>query len=130
MSNDNEAAAFVYPGNRTSLALGASPLSGIRYHALLPCPSTTTPPCALPMLLSELPVELLLDQVLPWLTLQSLAALTCTNKFFAVLCSDDTFWKLKLQRDYNFSLNADTARESGWKIIYRGIRKPAVYTWG
>ncbi len=82
------------------------------------------------MHLSELPVELLLDHVLPALNLQSLGRLAQTNKFFALLCADDTFWRIKLQRDYNFTSNADTARESGWKIIYKGIQKPTVYTWG
>ncbi|KAG8896354.1 hypothetical protein FRB99_008927, partial [Tulasnella sp. 403] len=83
-----------------------------------------------PMLLSEVPVEVLLDHILPALPLSALLALTCTSKFFALVCSDDTFWKLKLHRDYNFTPNADTARETGWKLIYRGIRKPSVYTWG
>ncbi|KIO32011.1 hypothetical protein M407DRAFT_67253 [Tulasnella calospora MUT 4182] len=82
------------------------------------------------MLLTDLPVELLLDHVLPALDLPSLLALAQTSKFFSALCSDDTFWRLKLRRDYNFTSNADTARESGWKVIYKGIRRPSVYTWG
>ncbi|KAG9019201.1 hypothetical protein FRB90_005276 [Tulasnella sp. 427] len=82
------------------------------------------------MAITDLPVELLLDHVLPTLDLSSLLALAQTNKFFANLCSDDTFWRLKLGSDYNFTSNADTARESGWKVIYKGIRKPSVYTWG
>ncbi|KAG9044453.1 hypothetical protein FS837_008126 [Tulasnella sp. UAMH 9824] len=82
------------------------------------------------MPITDLPVELILDHVLPALDLHSLLALAQTSKFFGALCSDDTFWRLKLKRDYNFTSNADTARESGWKVIYKGIRKPSVYTWG
>lgn len=82
------------------------------------------------MAITDLPVELLLDHVFPVLDLFSLLALAQTCKFFTTLCSDDTFWRLKLQRDYNFTANADTARENGWKVIYKGIRRPSVYTWG
>lgn len=82
------------------------------------------------MQLSDVPIELLLDHILPILSLKSVLALTCASKFFATLCSDDTFWKLKLREDFNFTPDANTARESGWKVIYRGVRKPSVYTWG
>lgn len=44
-------------------------------------------------------------------------------QFFAAVCSDDTFWKRKLESDFNFS-SAGTARASGWKFIYRGLFNP------
>lgn len=80
--------------------------------------------------ITDLPVELLLDHLLPALALRDLLSLTRTNKSLASVCQDDILWKLKLKRDFNFTANADTARESGFKIIYRGLRKPSVYTWG
>ncbi|KAG8873845.1 hypothetical protein FRB97_006414 [Tulasnella sp. 331] len=84
----------------------------------------------MPTNISDLPVEVLLDHLLPILALQDLLALARTNKFIASVCQDDILWKLKLKRDFNFTANADTARESGFKVIYRGLRKPSVYTWG
>ncbi|KAF5350218.1 hypothetical protein D9758_007798 [Tetrapyrgos nigripes] len=45
------------------------------------------------------------------------------EQFFATLCSDETFWKRKLQDDFNFS-GAQTARTSGWKFIYQRLSKP------
>lgn len=82
------------------------------------------------MHITDLPLELLLDHLLPSLPLSSLLALTQTNKLFFAACNDDILWKLKLKREFNFTANADTARESGFKVIYRGLRKPSVYTWG
>ncbi|KAG6897434.1 hypothetical protein C0992_001595 [Termitomyces sp. T32_za158] len=81
------------------------------------------------MLLPDLPVEILLDNVLPSMPIPDILNLGCTNKFFAAVSSDDTFWQRRLQTDYNFS-GAGTARTSGWKLIYRGIFKPRVYVWG
>ncbi|KAF9461207.1 regulator of chromosome condensation 1/beta-lactamase-inhibitor protein II [Collybia nuda] len=78
---------------------------------------------------AEIPVEVFIDNFLPNLPVATLLRLTCTNKFFAEVCSDDTFWKRKLKRDFNFS-GTGTARMSGWKFIYRGLFNPRVYVWG
>lgn len=80
------------------------------------------------MPLQSLPVETLLDNLLPLLSIADVLSLTCTSKFFALLCNDDTSWKLRLQEDYNFSIR--NARDTGFKTIYKGIRKPSVYVWG
>ncbi|KAI5123508.1 hypothetical protein M0805_006668 [Coniferiporia weirii] len=79
--------------------------------------------------LSDLPVELLLDHLLPNLPVRSLLALGATNHRFASLCYDDTFWKLKCKQDFNFS-GSKTARTTGWKFIYKGLSNPKVYLWG
>ncbi|CAK5267683.1 unnamed protein product [Mycena citricolor] len=76
-----------------------------------------------------LPVELLIDHLVPFFDVQSILRLACTNKFFANLCSDEVFWQRKLQEDFNFS-GADTARVSGWQFIYRGLYNPKVFVWG
>ncbi|KAG6908970.1 hypothetical protein DXG01_002577 [Tephrocybe rancida] len=76
------------------------------------------------VLLSELPLEVLLDNLLPSLQISDLLRLG-SNKFFATITSDDTFWRRRLHTDYNFS-GAETARTSGWKFIYRGIFRPKV----
>lgn len=80
-------------------------------------------------LLSEVPVEVLLDNVLPFCEVPDLLALGSTNRFFALLASDDTFWKRKLDTDFNFN-GADTARTSGWKFIYLRMSNPKVFVWG
>ncbi|KAG1746599.1 regulator of chromosome condensation 1/beta-lactamase-inhibitor protein II [Suillus paluster] len=79
--------------------------------------------------LSDLPVEVLLDNLLPWLAIPDLLHLGETDRFFARLCNDETFWKRKLQEDFNFT-DERTARISGWKRLYRGLRNPKTYVWG
>jgi SCF-associated factor 1 len=79
--------------------------------------------------LSDLPVELLLDNLFPTLPVPDLLRLSQTNKFFSSLGGDDTFWKRKLDQDFNFT-GQGTARTSGWKLIYKGLSKPAVFVWG
>lgn len=79
--------------------------------------------------LSDLPVEVLLDNILPNLPIADLLHLAITNKLFAALCSDDTFWKRKCQEDFNFT-GSETARTSGWRSLYRGLSHPRVFGWG
>ncbi|KAL4267072.1 hypothetical protein AB1N83_000676 [Pleurotus pulmonarius] len=49
--------------------------------------------------------------------------------FFQRICSDEPFWKNKLERDFNFSPTA-TARQSRSKLIYQGLRRPHLFVWG
>ncbi|KDQ26645.1 hypothetical protein PLEOSDRAFT_1043136 [Pleurotus ostreatus PC15] len=79
--------------------------------------------------LTDVPVEVLIDNLLPQISLVDLLSLTCTNQFFAIVCSDETFWKRKLERDFNFSPTA-TARKSGFKVLYKGLRRPHLFVWG
>ncbi|KAG1881190.1 regulator of chromosome condensation 1/beta-lactamase-inhibitor protein II [Suillus subluteus] len=80
-------------------------------------------------MLSDLPIEVLLDNLLPWLAIPDLIHLGETSHFFAQLCNDETFWKRKLEEDFNFT-DERTARISGWKRLYRGLRNPKTYVWG
>ncbi|KAH8116463.1 RCC1/BLIP-II [Phellopilus nigrolimitatus] len=79
--------------------------------------------------LSDLPVELLLDNIFPYLHVRDLLVLGATNHQFATLCDDDTFWKLRCKEDYNFS-GSRTARTAGWKVIYKQLSNTNVYVWG
>lgn len=79
--------------------------------------------------ITDLPIEIFLDNLLPILPVSDLAHLAETCKFFALLASDGTFWKLRCQSDFNFS-GAGTARTSGWKFIYSRLSKPRVFVWG
>lgn len=80
-------------------------------------------------MLSNLPVELVLDNLFPTLDLRDVLALGATNKSFSTLAEDDTFWKRRLEEDFNF-YDTRTARRSGWKIIYKGLTNPKTYVWG
>ncbi|EGO22280.1 hypothetical protein SERLADRAFT_472869 [Serpula lacrymans var. lacrymans S7.9] len=79
--------------------------------------------------LSDIPVEVLIDNVLPFFSISDIVHLGSTNRFFASLCNDDTFWKRRLQADFNFS-DEKTARTTGWKLIYKGLSNPRVFVWG
>ncbi|KAF8906226.1 hypothetical protein CPB84DRAFT_426868 [Gymnopilus junonius] len=79
--------------------------------------------------LSEIPVEVLLDNLLPYIPVRDLLSLTSCSKFFSILCSDDALWKRKLFEDFNFT-GQGTARTNGWKFIYRGLFDPRVFVWG
>jgi SCF-associated factor 1 len=81
------------------------------------------------MSLSDIPVEVLIDNVFPFCAVPDILSLGCTNRFFALLTSDDTFWRRKLDDDFNFN-GADTARTSGFKFIYRRLSNPRVFVWG
>ncbi|TEB36688.1 RCC1/BLIP-II [Coprinellus micaceus] len=76
--------------------------------------------------LTDLPVEILQDNLVPFLPAKELLRLTCTNKAFAALCSDEAIWKRKLVADFNYT-GAGTARTNGWKVIYRGLHRPKAF---
>ncbi|KAF7308855.1 RCC1/BLIP-II protein [Mycena kentingensis (nom. inval.)] len=96
--------------------------------------------------LTDLPIELLLDNLLMNMPIETLLKLACSNKvgvpalipsqllirhhqFFANLCADELLWSRRLKSDYNFS-GTGTARTSGWKFIYRNLYNPKVFVWG
>jgi len=79
--------------------------------------------------IADIPVELLIDNILPFCEAKDVFSLGCTNKFFALVTTDDTFWKRRLVVDYNFT-GSETARTSGWKFIYQRLRNPRVFVWG
>ncbi|PSR71035.1 hypothetical protein PHLCEN_2v13083 [Hermanssonia centrifuga] len=79
--------------------------------------------------ITEIPVEIYLDNLLPFLPVQDLSRLGTTNRFFYLLSSDETFWKRKIEEDFNFSVS-DTARTTGWKFLYKSLSNPKIYVWG
>jgi len=79
--------------------------------------------------IADIPVELLIDNILPFCEAKDVFSLGCTNKFFALITTDDTYWKRRLVVDYNFT-GSETARTSGWKFIYQRLRNPRVFVWG
>jgi len=77
----------------------------------------------------DIPVEVLLDNILPFCEAEDVLSLGCTNKFFALVTTDEAFWRQKLAVDYNFT-GSGTTRTSNWKIIYQRFRNPRVFVWG
>ncbi|KAF9819314.1 hypothetical protein IEO21_02202 [Rhodonia placenta] len=79
--------------------------------------------------LADLPIELFIDHIFPILPVSDLLSLACTNRFFSQLASDEPFWHRKIQEDFNFP-TSDTARNAGWKFLYRRLFNPKVLVWG
>jgi SCF-associated factor 1 len=79
--------------------------------------------------IAYIPAEVFTNNILPFCEPEDVLSLGCTNKFFATIANDETFWKRKLAGDYNFT-GLGTARTSGWKFLYRSLRTPQVYIWG
>lgn len=52
----------------------------------------------------SIPLEIFLDYLLPIIDTHDLLSLASTDRFFAQLCADDTFWKRKLKDDMNYSI--------------------------
>lgn len=81
------------------------------------------------MHIADIPVEVFLDNLLPLTELRDVLSLGSTNKLFAVVCADETFWRRRCQADFNFT-SQETARRSGWKKLYRGLSHPKIFVWG
>lgn len=81
------------------------------------------------MHIADIPVEVFLDNLLPLAELRDVLSLGSTNKLFAAVCADDTFWRRRCQADFNFT-SQETARQSGWKNLYRGLKHPRIFVWG
>ncbi len=81
------------------------------------------------MHIADIPVEVFLDNLLPLAELRDVLSLGSTNKLFAAVCADETFWRRRCQADFNFT-SQETARQSGWKNLYRGLRHPKIFVWG
>ena len=77
----------------------------------------------------DFPIGLLTSKILPFCEVRDVLSLGCTNKFFALIMSDDAFWRRRLAVDYNFT-GSETNRTGGWKFIYLRLRKPRLFVWG
>jgi SCF-associated factor 1 len=81
------------------------------------------------MHLADVPVEVFLHHLLPSAEVRDVLNLGSTNKFFAALTADDPFWKKRCQADFDFT-SLETARQFGWKNLYRSLNHPKVFVWG
>ena len=78
---------------------------------------------------TDIPTKVLINNILPLCEVKDVLSLGRTNNFFALIASDEAFWKRKLGADYNFT-RSGTARTSGRKFIYQRLRNPRVFVWG
>ena len=71
--------------------------------------------------ITDIPFKVLTDDVLPFCEAKDVLSLGCTNRLFALIATDEKFWRRKLADDYNFT-GSGTAKTSSWKSIYQRFR--------
>lgn len=79
--------------------------------------------------ISQLPTDILLDNVLGQLDALSLVQFSSTSRQFAQLGDDELVWKHLVMRDFHIPLDA-SFRQMGWKKLYQRLSDSRVYTWG
>ncbi|SPO29825.1 related to SAF1 - protein involved in proteasome-dependent degradation [Ustilago trichophora] len=77
----------------------------------------------------ELPLPVVVDNLLPLLSNRDLATLRLVSRQAKTLVEDEVLWKRKVISDFTFPSHA-TARVGGWFNLYRGLSNPHVYVWG
>ncbi|EFP89949.2 hypothetical protein PGT21_029847 [Puccinia graminis f. sp. tritici] len=81
-------------------------------------------------LISSLPLDLLIDSILVLLPTRDLIALSCTCRLLhSTIHQTELIWKRKIAIDYRFPTGS-TGRITGFKTLYRKLRKPQVWVWG
>lgn len=79
--------------------------------------------------LCNLPTDVLLENICPYLDAPSLLELTRTCKTFQFLGNDELLWRHLVLEDFNVPRDA-SYRHSGWKSLYARLKDSVVYTWG
>ena len=79
--------------------------------------------------IGDIPVKLLINNIISLCEARDILSLGCTNRFFALHTTNDIIWKQKLVVDYNFTVSK-TARMSGWKFIYQRLKNSRIFVWG
>jgi SCF-associated factor 1 len=79
--------------------------------------------------MTDIPVDTILDNLLPCIAVPDLLHLACTNRFFATLLTDELFWERKFKDDFIVT-SAVTDRRKTWKLLYRALWNSKVYVRG
>ena len=79
--------------------------------------------------ITDIPVKVLINTILPLCEAKDLFSLSCTNKFFAHALTGENFWRQKVAIEYGFT-GPETNSRYGWKLIYQRLGKPQNFWWG
>ncbi|EST07213.1 F-box domain protein [Kalmanozyma brasiliensis GHG001] len=77
----------------------------------------------------DLPLPLVVDNLLPLLPNRDLATLRSVSRHAKTLVEDEVLWRRKVLSDFTFPPHA-SARMGGWFNLYCGLSSPRVYVWG
>ncbi|KAH9462243.1 hypothetical protein MJO28_002971 [Puccinia striiformis f. sp. tritici] len=79
---------------------------------------------------NSLPLDLLIDSILVLLSTRDLIALSLScRSLHSTIHETELIWKRKITKDYRFPTGS-TGRITGFKTLYRKLRKPQVWVWG
>jgi len=70
-------------------------------------------------MVTDIPVKVLIDNILPFCETKDVLSLGCTNRFFSLVVTGEKTWRKKLAAD-----------PSSWKSIYQRFKNPRVSVWG
>lgn len=80
--------------------------------------------------IDDLPLDLLLEHLIPLLSLQDLLSFASTCQSLQNLIhSTQSIWRARVQAQYRFPSSA-TGRLDGFKSLYRKLTKPQLWVWG
>ncbi|KAG0367677.1 hypothetical protein BC939DRAFT_508774 [Gamsiella multidivaricata] len=80
--------------------------------------------------LMQLPLEILVGEILATLPLSDLASLVRVSKGMHHLCQSDYLWQRKFFKEFQYRPSKALRQLGGWKRIYQAMDRVEVYTWG
>lgn len=80
-------------------------------------------------LFPDLPVELLLDLILPFISVVDCVSLCRTNKRFSSLLRDQALWKRQCLSSFSVPASI-TSRVKDWKTLCKELRSSHLFVWG
>ncbi|KAI9275741.1 regulator of chromosome condensation 1/beta-lactamase-inhibitor protein II [Phascolomyces articulosus] len=81
------------------------------------------------MVIDQLPIDILLDHIIPRLDVASLCQVSYTCHLFYRLCNDEFIWQYRVSADFALPMNTDRLK-NGWKKLYIQLDRAQTYTWG
>ena len=84
--------------------------------------------------ITTIPLEIMIDNILPLLSLNDIKNLSNTSKFFKLLLNLQLIWKRKLFKDFNEFITLryflKYSNTLNFKLIYNRLLYPQIYVWG
>ena len=78
--------------------------------------------------ITDIPVRVLINNILSLCKVKDVLSLGCTNRFFALVVADENFWRQRVAVEYKFT-GPETNSICGWKLIYQRLGKPQNFWW-